>query len=253
MTILEVTRIRKSFGSSGRSMLVLDDINLSVKRGEFVSFFGPNGCGKSTLMNIIAGLEQADAGTVSIKASRSRQVPIVFQDYRRSLLPWLDVEANITFPLRLAGVGRQEIQSRFDKFWKFAPKSLSPSARVFSLSGGEAQQVCLLRALISEPEIVVCDEPFSAIDYQATVFLREQLMAVASELGVTVLYISHDLDDALHVGDRVVFLSSRPARIVEILNVRFPRPRPMALQASVEFARLKAEALEIFNRTVPAL
>lgn len=249
MTILAVAHIRKSFASSDRSTLVLDDVSLNVKRGEFVSFFGPNGCGKTTLMNIIAGLEQPDSGTLSINTLGSRQIPIVFQDYRRSLLPWLDVKANITFPLRIAGLRRQEIQSRFEKFWSFAPKSLSPSGRVLSLSGGEAQQVCLLRALISEPEIVVCDEPFSAIDYQATVFLRDQLMAIAAELGVTVLYISHDLDDALYVGDRVVFLSSRPARIIEILNVNLPRPRRIILQASVEFARLKADALEFFDRS----
>ena len=122
MTILELTHVKKSFASSDRSTLVLDDISLSVKRGEFVSFFGPNGCGKTTLMNIIAGLERPDSGSVSINTSRSRQIPIVFQDYRRSLLPWLDVEANITFPLRLAGTRRHEIKSRFEKFWRFAPQ-----------------------------------------------------------------------------------------------------------------------------------
>jgi NitT/TauT family transport system ATP-binding protein len=253
MTIVNAQHIRKSYESSGRVSLVLDDISLVVRRGEFVSFFGPNGCGKSTLMNIIAGLEQPDSGSVSVETVRRRQIPIVFQDYRRSLLPWLDVEANVTFPLRIAGIPRDEIASRFREFWRFAPRSLSPSARVTSLSGGEAQQVCLLRALFSDPEIVVCDEPFSAIDYQAAVFLRQQLMDISTELGITILYVSHNLDDALYVGDRVVFLSSRPAKIVEIVDVTFPRPRHVSLQASLEFFQLKAEAFEIFSRSTTPL
>lgn len=250
MSLIEVRHVDKSFPTPNGPKLVLSDISFEVSRGRFLSVFGPNGSGKSTLMSILAGLERPDNGVVDVTLSRSRVVPVVFQDYRRSLLPWLDVEANILYPLRLAGVPRETQRKRLERVLAFIRPSFDLGQRVSELSGGEAQLTSLLRALVVEPEVLICDEPTSALDYQASLTLVQRLMDVAAEFALTVVFVGHDLDEVIYVGDEVLFLSKRPGRVVGRLPVDFPRPRRVELQATPEFAELKAKALRLFDLCV---
>jgi NitT/TauT family transport system ATP-binding protein len=248
MSAITITNLRKSFLSDSGPLPVLDGISLSIERGRFVTFFGPNGCGKSTLVNIIGGIETSDSGTVIKNVGKDGRTAFVCQDYRATLLPWANVQSNILFPLSLHGVSRDEGKRRLDMLLTLLDVSIKPKAHVYNLSGGQAQLVALLRALIVEPEILILDEPFSALDYQASNMLREKLLVIWQRLGLTVLFISHDLDEALYLGDETVFLSRQPARVVEVLPIMLPRPRALAVQATAKFADLKARALEIFSR-----
>jgi len=250
-TILELDGISKQFKGDRRTTIqVLNDITFNVERGEFVCFFGPNGAGKTTLMNIISGLIDADAGTAERHLIRSNIVPTVFQDYRRSLLPWATAGDNITFPLKLNGASREERESKLTQLMMRTGIEIDVDARIDSLSGGQAQMVSILRGLIVEPEIIIFDEPFSALDFQARILLQDRLMALAHEMELTVLFISHDLDEAIYLADRTIFLSARPASIVgEVVNT-MPRPRRVNDQTTSQFARLKEEGLRLFQLTI---
>jgi NitT/TauT family transport system ATP-binding protein len=153
----------------------------------------------------------------------------------------------VLYPLRIAGVHPRVQAERFDKLVSLVQPTFGFHQRVAELSGGEAQITSLLRALIVEPEVLVCDEPTSALDYQASINLVQRLMEVSAELGITVVFVGHDLDEVLYAGDEVLFLSKRPGRVVGQLRVDLPRPRTMSLQTSERFAALKSEALKLFE------
>lgn len=229
---------------------MLKDINLTVEENEFVTFFGPNGCGKSTLMNIIAGLLSADSGKVTLSFEAEDNIAFVFQDYRQSLLPWHDVGHNIMFPLRLRGVPHASAEKKVEDLLGLVGIKLDLRSKVYNLSGGQSQLTCLLRALVIDPKLLILDEPFSALDYQARMALGQQLMEIWQRIGFTILLISHDIDEALYLGDKTVFLGRRPAEIVEVLPVPFKRPRQPVLYGDGEFAKLKKHALETFAQCV---
>jgi NitT/TauT family transport system ATP-binding protein len=235
--------IHKSYGSH----IVLDDLSFTIQTGEFVTLFGPNGCGKSTLMNILAGLDTNYTGSIQSDIALEGQIGFVFQDYRRSLMPWLSVAENILLPLQLRGVSPQDQQQKLNGLLERVKINFSLSQHVFTLSGGQAQMVSLLRALIIDPKILILDEPFSALDYERTLELRQTIMEVAKDFELTVLFISHDLDEALYLGDRVVFLTRKPTHIADILDVNFSRPRAIDVLGSSEFAALKLKALKLLH------
>lgn len=248
MTRVRAHRLGKSYDTSDGSLKVLADITFEIRESEFVTFFGPNGAGKTTLMNIVAGLDRADEGALEV--STSRVIPFVFQDFRRSLLPWMNARQNILFPLTLKRAGRPDANARVDSLLRRVPVTFSLDAPVYTLSGGQAQLVSLLRALVIEPEIVLLDEPFSALDFQTTLALRQALAEIASENRLTMLFVSHDIEEALYLGDRVIFLSKRPACVVGELPVHFPRPRHPSLITTAAFGTLKRQALGMFERAI---
>jgi NitT/TauT family transport system ATP-binding protein len=223
-------------------------VSLEINAGRFLGVFGPNGSGKSTLASIIVGLQEADRGVVERRLTRSRVIPLVFQDYRRSLLPWLDVRSNILYPLRLAGLSRLVQEARLERLLELVKPRFGLRQRVSELSGGEAQLTSLLRALIVEPEVLVCDEPTSALDYQASITLIQTLMAVADELALGVMFIGHNIDEVVYAGDEVVFLAKGPGRVVGRLAIDLPRPRETWMQGDPRFGVLKAQALALFER-----
>jgi NitT/TauT family transport system ATP-binding protein len=241
--MIAFSSIHKSYGSH----VVLDDLSFTIQTGEFVTLFGPNGCGKSTLMNILAGLDKNFKGTIQSDLTLEGQIGFVFQDYRRSLMPWLSVAENILLPLQLRGVSPQDQQQKLNGLLERVKINFSLSQHVFTLSGGQAQMVSLLRALIIDPKILILDEPFSALDYERTLELRQTIMEVAKDFELTVLFISHDLDEALYLGDRVVFLTRKPTHIADILDVNFSRPRAIDVLGSSEFAALKLKALKLLH------
>jgi NitT/TauT family transport system ATP-binding protein len=231
---------------------VYEGFDLDVPRGEFVSVFGPNGCGKSTLINLVAGLIPADAGTILFggKPLRETKIGYVFQNYREALFPWLSAWKNIEYPLRIAGVPAAERARRVDRLVAHLGVKIDLARYPYELSGGQQQLVSIMRALVVDPEVLFLDEPFSALDYEMTLFMRDQLQRVFNETRTTMVLVSHDLEEAVYLADRVLLLSRRPATIADFPDIVLPRPRTDATLSDSAFVRLKSHCLQVFQREV---
>src|SRR4029077_11285974 len=223
-----------------------------IPRGKLVSIFGPNGCGKRTLINMITGLIPPDAGEILFagKALRAIKFTYVFQNYRESLFPWLRSIDNIEYPLRFMKLPKAERRARTRRLLANLGVKIDLNRYPYELSGGQQQLVSIMRALVVEPEILFLDEPFSALDYEMTLFMREQLQKLFMESGTTMVMVSHDLEEAVYLADRVLLLSRHPARVADYTPVGVARPRADATLSDPEFVRLKAHCLEVFQREV---
>jgi NitT/TauT family transport system ATP-binding protein len=238
----------KRFGPA----VIYDDFDLDIPRGELISVFGPNGCGKSTLINMIVGLIPLDAGRVLFDGMLLSQVKFgyVFQNYREALFPWLRAFDNIAYPLKLMKISRAERRARTEMLVARLGISLDLNLYPYQMSGGQQQLVSILRALVVEPEILFLDEPFSALDYEMTLFMREQLQRLFLETRTTTVVVSHDLEEAVFLADRILLLSRNPARIADLVSYDCERPRTEATLSDNAFVRTKAHCLEIFQREV---
>jgi NitT/TauT family transport system ATP-binding protein len=232
--------------------VIYDNFNLDIPRGELISVFGPNGCGKSTLINMIAGLIPLDAGQVLFDGMLLSEIKFgyVFQNYREALFPWLRAFDNIAYPLKLKGTGKAERSARVEKLVARLGVRLDLARYPYQMSGGQQQLVSIMRALVVEPEILFLDEPFSALDYEMTLFMREQLQKLFMETGTTTVLVSHDLEEAVYLADRVLLLSRHPARVADFVRYDTARPRTDATLSDSDFVRTKAHCLEVFQREV---
>ena len=222
---LETRALSMAFGTH----LVLDRIDLDVADGEFLSIVGPSGCGKTTLLRLLAGLVTPSAGQL-LAAGRpilgpSRERAIVFQDYSRSLLPWRSVWTNVALALESQGIPRAERRMR--AYALLERMGLAKVGEYFpgQLSGGMQQRVQIARCLAQEPRIMLMDEPFGALDAMTRQSLQDEIARLAAERRVTIVFITHDLEEAIYLGDRVVALAPNPGRVAETLKVGLPRPR----------------------------
>jgi NitT/TauT family transport system ATP-binding protein len=232
--------------------VIYDNFDLDIPRGELISVFGPNGCGKSTLINIIAGLIPPDAGQILFDGMRLDEIKFgyVFQNYREALFPWLRAFDNISYPLKMMNVPPAERRARTEKLVAHLGIKLDLNLYPYQMSGGQQQLVSIMRAVVVEPEILFLDEPFSALDYEMTLFMREQLQRIFLETGTTTVLVSHDLEEAVFLADRVLLLSRHPARVADFTPVAAARPRTDATLSDPEFVRTKAHCLEVFQREV---
>jgi NitT/TauT family transport system ATP-binding protein len=254
MAKIQIQHLIKSYSSdqNGKRILVLDDINLDVLEGEFVTFFGPNGSGKSTLLKVIAGVEPYDDGTVSIDSLSPQEAKtgLIFQNYSDSLMPWLNCEDNILFPYSLgkrkAGLG--EAQERLSSLLSELEIELPYKNYPYQLSGGQQQLVAILRTLIYRPDVILMDEPFSSLDYQTRSFMQMTLLNIWQREKPTILFVSHDIEEAIFLADRLVLLSALPATIKQIRTIPFERPRTRALFESGDFFQVKRECLRAIKR-----
>ena len=242
--MINFNAISKSFDGQ----LIVRDLSLQIKSKKIYTFFGPNGCGKSTLMNLLSGLYQPDTGSIEGQSKLAGKIGYVFQDYRRHLLPWLSARENILFPLKLRHISPAICEERLAELLKIVPVSFDLSQSVLTLSGGQAQLTSLLRALIIEPELLILDEPFSALDYTTTHNLRAIVLEVARAYHLTVLFISHDLDEAIYLGDHAVFLTRRPSHIHCVLDINGPEKREPSWTTEPDFIDLKRRALGIIKQ-----
>ncbi len=224
---VELRHVSKTFRQNGRTIEVLQDINLMVREGEFVCLLGPSGCGKSTMINLIAGLESSDQGEVFVGGTPvtgpdpSRVV--VFQD--SALFPWLTVQGNVEFGLRMAGVAAAKRRARALEYIKLVHLSRFVHAYPHQLSGGMKQRVAIARALVLQPAVLLLDEPFAALDAQTRAVLQNELLEIWELARPTILFVTHNVREATGLADRVYVISSRPGRIRDTQTIAVPRPR----------------------------
>lgn len=242
-TRIAVQSLFKRFNASGREFVAVDDVSFEVKQGEFVALLGPSGCGKSTILNMVAGLLPRSGGRILIDDDAvepgkvNPRVGYVFQ--RDTLFPWRTVEQNIGYGLEIAGLPKTERARRVALAVDKA--GLSGFAQSFPrmLSGGMRQRVALMRTLILEPGILLMDEPFGALDTHTKLEMHKTLLEIWERERQTVLFVTHDLGEALTLASRIILLSARPGRLKEDFDVAIPRPRdPVAVRETIEFGRL---------------
>lgn len=247
-TKLEVKGVNKIFTShTGQEVHALKDIDLVVKEKEFAVIVGPSGCGKSTLLNIVGGLEKATSGTVEVYGNKvfepGADRGMVFQGY--SLFPWLTVKENVEFGLKIKGfsaAGREKISTKYidivglNGFEKALPKTLS---------GGMKQRVAIARTLANEPSLLLMDEPFGALDAQTRVVMQELLVSISQKTETTVLFITHDIDEALLLGNKIYVMSRRPGCITEVIDVEFEGTRGHNVLVLPEFMKMKKKIMDM--------
>ena len=233
-------------------MVVYDKFDLDIPRGKIISVFGPNGCGKSTLINLMAGLIPKDGGEILFDGMPVEDVKIgyVFQNYREALFPWLRARENIEYPLKFMKLGRPERRRRVEALVARLGVRIDLNRYPYEMSGGQQQLVSIMRALVIEPEVLFLDEPFSALDYEMTLFMREQLQRVFMDTGTTTMIVSHDLEEAVYVADEILLLTRAPTRVADFVTFGAPRPRTDATLSEPDFVRVKSHSLAVFQREV---
>lgn len=224
--------------------------NLTVRPGEFICLLGPSGCGKSTLMNSIAGFVPPTRGEVTIDGALVTEPGpdrgMVFQQH--SLFPWKTVKENVAFGPLMAGVGQNEATSVARTFLSLVGLAAFENAYPNTLSGGMQQRVGIARALANYPSVLLMDEPFGALDAQTRVMMQENLLEIWSEFRNTVVFVTHDIDEAVFLSDRIVVMSASPGRIIADIDVKLPRPREQSLLTSPEFMALKRQCLDLIRQ-----
>jgi NitT/TauT family transport system ATP-binding protein len=255
--MLEITGLTHSYGPAGSGQLAIEHVSVSVADGELISIVGPSGCGKSTLLRCVAGLIRPSSGQVVLRGTPVDRVPdglaVVFQDYSRSLLPWLSVRDNVALPLRRTG--RSRAQRREAAIAALATVGLTSTAARYpwQLSGGMQQRVAIARALACDPVLLLMDEPFGSVDAQTREDLEDLLLAVRAQRDMTILLVTHDIDESVYVGDRVVVLSPGPGRVRADLRVELPSPRDqISTRELPAFVRLRAEVGRLVRGQGPA-
>lgn len=246
-TVAQLNGVTKRFASRGTETLALDDVSLDIEQGEFVTVIGPSGCGKSTVLNLLAGLMVPDTGRVQYgpgaSSPRDREIGYVTQS--DSLFPWRTLVENVEYPLAIRGVSRAERRERARDYLQRVGLEGFEDHLPYQLSGGMRQRGNIVRALVYQPEIVLMDEPFGALDAQTRMVLQEELLQLWQAEHKTVVFITHDLQEAIALGDRVVVMSARPGRIKKVRRVNIPRPRDLAhIHENPEFRSTLTELLD---------
>jgi NitT/TauT family transport system ATP-binding protein len=239
--------VYKTFTSGGTQVNALQNINMTVNPREFAVIVGPSGCGKTTLLQIAAGLEYASQGQVLLDnkpiMGPGPERGMVFQSY--TLFPWLTVEDNVAFGPRQSKLDNSEVKSRVDRYLEVTGLTKFRHLYPRALSGGMKQRVAIARALANDPEVLLMDEPFAALDAQTRVVMQELLLKVWESTHKTVLFITHDIDEAVFLADTVQVMSRQPGSIKKTIPVTLPRPREHDLMVTSEFINLKKEIVEL--------
>lgn len=243
---IEVRNVVKRFPQEGAAdITVLNDINLEFKSGEFISLIGPSGCGKSTLLRLIAGLIKTDGGELLLDgeaiAGPGYERGLVFQD--PTLFPWKSIYENIAFGLRARGIYRQE-KNLIPEFFKLVGLEGFEKSYPHHLSGGMAQRASLARALVNRPKVLLLDEPLGALDAFTRMNMQDEILKIWEQQGMTTVMVTHDVDEAIYMADRIIVMSARPAKIEEVISVEMGRPRQ---RSDPDFLGLRAKILQTLN------
>jgi NitT/TauT family transport system ATP-binding protein len=249
VTALAVRGLRKTYQRQGRPVRAIDDISFEVEQGELVCVVGPSGCGKTTLLRCIAGLLPPSGGEVELDGTRIAGPPpgraVVFQEYGRSLFPWLSVRRNVELPLRSAGVPKDKRDELVDRSLASVGLADVHDVHPWQLSGGMQQRVAIARAVAYEPRVLLMDEPFAAVDAQTRADLEDLIRSVWAALGVTIVFVTHDIDESVYLGQRVIVLSSSPTVVREDLPIDLPAERDqLTTRSDPRFSTLRARVYE---------
>lgn len=248
---IRAENVCKAYETASGSMVAVEDFNLEVGDGEFVAIVGPSGCGKSTFLRMVAGLEEISTGSIRINSTGEGDRPlnsVVFQEY--AIFPWKTVIENVAFGLQMRGIA-EKTRLETARYW-LDRVGLSKFADYYphQISGGMKQRVSIIRALANDPEVLLMDEPLGALDAQTRVVLQEELLRIWEETRKTVLYITHSLEEAVLLGDRVVLMSAQPGRILDIYDIDLPRPRSFETTNLPQFAEYRARIWEKLSNEV---
>ncbi|GIF04614.1 ABC transporter ATP-binding protein [Actinoplanes siamensis] len=251
--ILDVNGLAKTYTGHGRSVEAVRDLTFQIRKGELVCIVGPSGAGKTTLLRCISGLLDTSGGRISLDGTAVTGPPagmaVVFQEYGRSLFPWLTVRQNIELPLKEKGLGRSERAAKIDAALEAVGLRDSADAHPWQLSGGMQQRVAIARAVAYEPSVLLMDEPFAAVDAQTRADLEDLVRRLWHQLGVTVLFVTHDIDESVYLGQRVLVLSNRPTVILEDVPVDLPDERDqLGTRSSAAFTEIRTHVYELVQK-----
>jgi NitT/TauT family transport system ATP-binding protein len=252
-SILEIRHVAKTYGGGAKATRAIDDVAFSMADREFVCVVGPSGCGKTTLLKCVAGLLRPSGGEVVLRGKRVTSPPeemaLVFQEYGRSLMPWSSVRNNVLLPLRHKKLGRRERTALVEEAIGAVGLERFMDHYPWQLSGGMQQRVAIARALAYQPSILLMDEPFASVDAQTRGDLEDLILRVREEFAVTILFVTHDIDESVYLSDRVVVLTHAPTEVKEIIDVDLPFPRDqIATKELPDFTHLRAHVARLVKR-----
>jgi NitT/TauT family transport system ATP-binding protein len=251
--MLRVEGLAKTYGEGEDAVQAIGGVDLEVDEKEFVCVVGPSGCGKTTLLKCMSGLLPPSGGEVYLHDQRvdgpPEQMALVFQEYSRSLFPWMTVRQNVAFPLRRKKLPKADARSEVERAVESVDLTRFLDRYPWELSGGMQQRVAIARALAYQPEIMLMDEPFASVDAQTRADLEDLIIAVRDEYGVTVVFVTHDIDESVYLGDRIVVLTPSPTTVQEVLDVDLPQPRDQVETKELpEFAQLRGHVWRSIKR-----
>jgi NitT/TauT family transport system ATP-binding protein len=249
---VELRDLTKRFGD----VAAVDAVTLEIRAGEFFSLLGPSGCGKTTLLKCVAGLLRPTRGDIVLRGRRVAEPPeemaLVFQEYGRSLMPWASVRNNVLLPLRHKPLGRDERRQLVEEALESVGLTRFIDHYPWQLSGGMQQRVAIARALAYQPSILLMDEPFASVDAQTRGELEDLVLQVREEYRITILFVTHDIDESVYLADRVVVLTHSPTEVKEIVQVDLGRPRDqIATKELPEFVHLRGHVYRLIKRELP--
>src|SRR5689334_2816751 len=246
MTKLQAKNIVKHFDHNGNSVLALDGINLNVEEGDFICIVGPSGCGKSTFLNIVAGLEKPDSGEILLNGNQittpGPDRTMVFQE--GALFPWLRVIDNVEFGLKMAGIPKDERRQISERYLDMMQLNKFANSYIYQLSTGMKQRVAIARALAMDPEILLMDEPFAALDSQTRDLLLVELQLIWAKTRKTIIFVTHNISESICLGDKVVIFTKRPASVKKEIAIDYRRPRLSEDTNLFEYTRLVLDELK---------
>jgi len=256
--MLEIRNLSKTYGTGAKATRAIEDVSFTVADREFVCVVGPSGGGKTTLLKCVGGLLQPSSGEVLLRGRRVTGPPpemaLVFQEYSRSLMPWTSVRNNVLLPLRHKRLSRTERSALVDEAVEAVGLTRFTDHYPWQLSGGMQQRVAIARALAYQPSILLMDEPFASVDAQTRGDLEDLVLRLRDEFGVTILFVTHDIDESVYLSDRIVVLTPSPAEVKEVLDVDLPYPRDqLATKELPEFTHLRAHVYRLIKRDAAAV
>jgi NitT/TauT family transport system ATP-binding protein len=255
--MLEIKGLGKTYGEGDAATHAIGDVTFSIDENEFVCVVGPSGCGKTTLLKCMSGLLEPSRGEVVLRgkpvSGPPEEMALVFQEYSRSLMPWLSVRGNVSLPLRHKKLDKAERRRLVEEAVEAVGLTGFVDRYPWELSGGMQQRVAIARALAYQPSILLMDEPFASVDAQTRGDLEDLVLQVRERYGVTILFVTHDIDESVYLSDRVVALAHAPTSVKEIIKVDLPHPRDQVETKELpEFAHLRAHVYRLIKRGKPA-
>ncbi len=254
MPLLEVQQVVKEFSRQGRAVRALDGIDLTVNEGEFVAIVGPSGCGKTTLLHMLGGFVAVDGGAILLDGKKigapGPDRGVIFQDY--ALFPWRTAHGNVMWPLEIRGLPKAERAAIADRYLDLVHLQGFRDHYPAELSGGMKQRVALARVLVLDPRILLMDEPFGALDSQTRELMQEELLEIWGKTGKTVIFITHDIDEAIYLSDRVVVMTARPGKVKEELRIALERPRRLDVKKTAEYISYRNRIWDLLHVEVIA-